>query len=276
MRGLIALAVVAACGGGKAAPAVTVDLDTDPGLSGLAVAADGALWTVAERSHAAYRIVLDGDALGSSERIAVVGVPPGLDIESLETADGEEFWLGTEGNGTASAQLWIADRRGDTLVVRAGVEAIDPASHQIDPNHGVEGLCGTPRAGAVALETAIDDGGRRLGQVDLRRDGTVTPQRVILTSRTGKISGVACEVHPDRVEVLAIERHFEVTRIIRFALRGESEPVAAEVVRDLAEMAKGRNFEGLARLADGRITLVTDNQWKTIDGPSQLVLLPRP
>jgi hypothetical protein len=280
MRRLILVVVLGACGGGgKSAPPPAGDaivLDTADGLSGLSVAADGALWTVAERARTAYRIVLDGDAVGSIEPIVIEGIPDELDLESIEAASDRVFLLGTEGNGTAAAQVWIADRTGDRLVARATPTAIDPATHVIDPNHGVEGICGTERTGAVALETVIDEGGRRLGQVDLLRDGVVTVQRVVMTSKTGKISGIDCEIAADRVEVLAIERHFETTRIIRFTLRGEAEPVAAELVRDLAELAKGRNFEGLARLSDGRIALVTDNQWKTIEGPSQLVILPPP
>jgi hypothetical protein len=70
--------------------------------------------------------------------------------------------------------------------------------------------------------------------------------------------------------VIAIERHFGVSRIIHFTLGDR----AATVVRDLVELAAGRNFEGIARLPDGRIALVNDNQYKTIDGPSQLVIVP--
>lgn len=278
MRWLAAIALCTACGrggGGTAAEPIARDLPTEPGLSGLAVAEDGALWTVAERSPTAYRIVLDGDEVRSVTPVPITGIPRDLDLEAIEIA-GDVVWLGTEGNGTTSAQVWTADLAGDALTVRGEPVAVAPATHVIDANHGVEGVCGDVAAGVVALETAIDEGGRRLGQVDLRRGGAVTPQRVVLTSKTGKISGIDCELFPDRVEVLAIERHFEVTRIIRFTLRGEAEPVAAEVVRDLAAIARGRNFEGLARLLDGRIALVVDNQWKTIQGPSQLVILPGP
>jgi hypothetical protein len=275
MRGLAAAAMLGACGGGGAAAPVTIDLDTDPGLSGLAVADDGALWTVAERSRGAYRIELDGDRVRSLERFEVTGVPAGDDLEAIEVA-GATFWLGSEGNGTRSAQVWTAALDGEVLAARPVPHTVDEATHVIAENHGVEGLCGDASAGAIALETAIAEGDRRVAQVDLRRGDTVTPQRVVLTSPTGKLAGIDCEVHPDRLDVLAIERHFEVTRVIRFSLRGEAEPVAAEVVRDLADLAKGRNFEGLARLGDGRIALVTDNQWKTIEGPSQLVILPAP
>ena len=280
MRRLIGVALLGACSSGKSAPppppADAIVLDTAHGLSGLSVADDGALWTVAERARTAYRIVLDGDQVASIEPIAIDGVPDELDLESIEAASDTVFLLGTEGNGTAAAQVWIADRAGGRMVARATPTSVDPATHVIDPNHGVEGICGDEQTGAVALETVIDEGGRRLGQVDLRRDGAVTAQRVVMTSETGKIAGIDCEVAADRVDVLAIERHFEVTRIIRFTLRGEAGPVPAEVVRDLADLAKGRNFEGLARLPDGRIALVTDNQWKRIEGPSQLVLLPPP
>ena len=275
MRGLAVAAIAAGCGSGARPGAVVLELATDHGLSGLAVADDGALWTVAERSHAAYRIVLDRDRIVALERIPIEGVPASLDVESIEIA-GDELWLGTEGNGVATATVWSARRDGDRVVARPGPDPVDPATHVIVPNHGVEGVCGDASAGASALETAIEEDGRRLAQVDLRRGDAITPQRVVLTSRTGKLSGLDCTVHPDRVEILAIERHFEVTRIVRFTLRGEAEPVVAELVRDLADLAGGRNFEGIARLGDGRIALVVDNQWKTIQGPSQLVILPEP
>ena len=281
MRRLIALAILGGCGGGGGEPRpageIVLELATEPGLSGLSLAPDGALWTVAERSRTAYRIVLDGDRIGTLETIAIEGLPEDLDIEAIEAGDFGPFWLGTEGNGTASAQVWIADLAGGVMTVRPEPDALVPDRRVVEPNHGVEGLCFDGGAGAVALETAIDEGGRRLGQLGLVRGaGPGEPRHVILTSKTGKISGIDCTRFEDGVEILAIERHFEVTRIIRFRLSSLTAPAKPEVVYDLARMAKGRNFEGLARLPDGRIALVTDNQWKTIDGPSQLVLLPPP
>jgi hypothetical protein len=161
--------------------------------------------------------------------------------------------------------------------VRPVPEALVPDRQVVEPNHGVEGLCFDGGVGAVALETAVDEGGRRLGQLGLvRGDSPGEPRHVVLTSKTGKLSGIDCTRFEDGVEVLAIERHFEVTRIIRFRLTVLTAPAKPTVVYDLAGMAKGRNFEGLARLPDGRIALVTDNQWKRIEGPSQLVILPPP
>ncbi|HLL24989.1 MAG TPA: hypothetical protein VK427_22800 [Kofleriaceae bacterium] len=44
-------------------------------------------------------------------------------------------------------------------------------------------------------------------------------------------------------------------------------------VLDLGPVLKSRlNLEGIAQLPDGRIIAVTDNQWKTLQGPSVLLV----
>jgi hypothetical protein len=285
VRHLIVLAI-AACGGAPAtspepASPVFLDLDTAPGLSGLALADDGALWTVAERDGAAYRIVLVGDRVASVKRVPLDPVPPG-DLESLEVLGSGAFVFGLEANAAEGAGLALGRLADDGASIAVTRTLPLPADDNrvLEPNKGVEGLCGGNGAWLVALETVVEEQGARFGQVEVHRAGSPSMHhRVRLTSATGKLSGIDCRpaANATSVEVLAIERHFEVTRLVSFPIDLTAPTtVDATVVRDLADLAKGRNFEGIARLADGRVALVTDNQWKTIEGPSQLVILPAP
>ncbi len=269
---------------------VVIELASDPGLSDLALAPDGSLWTVAERGQAAFRIVLDGDRLGSLERVAITGLPAGVDLEAIDVLEGGGLILGTEGHDVGAAGVWLASPAADGSMTATALLAIDGArlGLTVQANHGVEGVCALagPLTVVAAIETVEEQGGVRLAPVLVQQLDTPGARpmpalhRVRLTSPTGKLSAIDCTPSPrgDGVDVIAIERHFEVTRIVGFHLpaRPGAAPVEATVVLDLATMARGRNFEGLARLADGRLALVVDNQWKTIDGPSVLVLITPP
>src|SRR5690606_24762195 len=110
-----------------------------------------------------------------------------------------------------------------------------------------------------------------------------TYHRLALTSETGKISALDCRRSGDGIEVWAVERHFETSRVVRFVLPLEApagdraELVTPAVVLDLAAHTDGgrRNFEGLVR-APGRVRLVVDNAWVTITGPNEIVSVPLP
>src|SRR5262245_15950755 len=82
---------------------VTLDTGGVHGLSGLAVDDAGAVWAVAERGSAAFRVVLDGSRVKSIERVEVTGVPGGEDLEALAIA-GARFWIGTEGRQQGTAR----------------------------------------------------------------------------------------------------------------------------------------------------------------------------
>jgi hypothetical protein len=73
--------------------------------------------------------------------------------------------------------------------------------------------------------------------------------------------------------MIAIERHFSVTKILRFKLPLEGGDITPTVVLDLGPVLENRlNLEGIATLADGRIVAVVDNQWKQLQGPSVLLV----
>jgi hypothetical protein len=283
----LALLLLAACGhAGHSGPApgtgvpVAIDLDTDPGLSDLALAPDGALWTESERGRSIYRLTLDGDAVASLDRFDVTNVPDGDDIEAIAMIDADHFALGTETHGVGSASVWFASRNDAAIDARGG---FDITGVQIDDNNGIEGICADDQIVVAAIETVIVDGDARYAPVivqrtDVARD-LLAPaiDRVKLTSATGKLSAMSCTLGEQELEILAIERHYDVSRLIAFTLpRFGDATVEATVVRDLTELSAGRNFEGVARLADGRIALIVDDQGATITGPSQLVILPSP
>ncbi|MBK7536552.1 MAG: hypothetical protein IPI49_14510 [Myxococcales bacterium] len=101
--------------------------------------------------------------------------------------------------------------------------------------------------------------------------------KVWLTSEVGKLSGLDCRVAADgTATVLAIERHFEVTKVLRFSLGAEAD-VTPQVALDLGPVLRaGLNLEGIAWSAAGpnagQVVAAVDNQWRTITGPSEFLL----
>jgi hypothetical protein len=160
---------------------------------------------------------------------------------------------------------------------------LDYSLWPLDPigNQGLEGLC---RAGSVlvtAVETVIANPEERYAPIAILDLATSrwTPFLVHLTTRTGKISALACALGRGRsIDVLAIERHFEVARLIRFRIpTGSSRPrrppaLEPVLVADLdVAMVHQENFEGLLWDGAHAIALVVDNDWTTVTGPNLLI-----
>lgn len=256
-----------------------VTVDTAPGLSGLAVDDAGRLWTVAERAERAYRITLDADLRPTIEPFPVVGMPHGFDLEGIALLGGDRFALGTEGHDDGAATVLVAELRGTTLAVTQSIDLSDrEVGIHIQRNYGAEGVCGGGDTIIVAIEGAGEDAGRRWAPVLRITNGAIARRhRLWLTSATGKISGLDCVVAPDGTATSwAIERNFEVTRLLRFTLPPAGtgpDDITPTVSLDLAPVLHGKlNLEGIARMPDGRIVTVIDNQWKTITGPSELLV----
>lgn len=253
------------------------ELDTDHGLSDLARADDGALWTLSERGRSLYRIVLDGDQLGSVDRFELTGLPDGLDTEALAIVGDGRLVIGTETHGEGRAAVWLANQRDGAIEVTGGIEIM----LAVEDNRGVEGVCADDAIVVAAIETVHEeDDGARFAPVVVKRadpDELMAEDHhfVRLTSASGKLSAIHCAITETEIEVLAIERHYDTSRLIAFTLaRGQPGQVDATLVRDLTALSGGRNFEGVAPLDDGWIALVVDNQSAEIKGPSELVLLP--
>lgn len=285
MRRLALVVGLAACGGHDDAPArpapasslIEIPLATAPGLSGLAVDDAGALWTVAERAHTAYRITLDAALHPTVTAFAIEGAPEGNDLEAMAALGGDAFAFGTESMREGTATVLVAERRGGALVVARAIDITDAAAGTpIVPNHGVEGACGHGGTILAALESFGTEP-RRWAPVVRLVDGAVArTYKLWLTSATGRLSALDCTIDADgTVHAWAIERHFEVSRVLAFTLAPDGpEAITPEVVADLGATLHGdANLEGIARLPDGRLVTVVDNQWKTIQGASRLILL---
>lgn len=289
MRGaLVALALAACASRGpgldreRAATTFTrvaIDTGGDHGLSGLAVDAAGTLWTVAERGAVALAITLDGDR-AIAVRYPVRGVPAGEDLEAVAIAP-DGLWVGTEGRDHGVARVFHLVRQADALVATGAPLEVRQAEVglAIGANHGAEGVCSAGDVVAIALETAGGSGAARWApvvSVDVAR-GTRRVQRLALTTTTGKLSALDCWRDGARTWAVAVERHFAVTRLLRFELGGADATITPAVLLDLGPILRGSlNLEGLVRLPDGRLVAVVDNQYRGITGPDELLLFAAP
>lgn len=75
--------------------------------------------------------------------------------------------------------------------------------------------------------------------------------------------------------MIAIERHFDVTRILGFevtAALAAPDPIVPTALVDLAPILHGSlNLEGLVRLPDGHLNAVVDNRYGRRTGPDELL-----
>ncbi len=255
------------------------------GLSDLVAAADGVLWTIAERQDHLLRVrVKDGELL--SERVPLLGKPPGMDGESLALLGDGRFAIGTERHGgkRATDVVLLGHLTADAAVVDE--QLVLPYSLwqiEAEDNRGLEGLCYASALFAVA-ETTPEDQGKRWAPLARRNaDGTWSAARLQLTSRSGKLSALACRpLAGGQVELWAIERHYGVSRWLRAVVPAQG-PLPAEVTAvvqaDLAKPVAAAlkelpNLEGIAfDAADPSAAwLIADNsQGGRIVGPAVLL-----
>ena len=266
---------------GKGAYRLTLATGDAHGLSGLALAADGALWTVAERSAAGFRIELDlaatPPAIRTLARWPVVGLPAGEELESLATAAGGALIAGTEGRADHVVHAYRLEPDRDRLVVGGAPITLGADLLGVDAggNHGIEGACAVPGTTVLAIEAAGRDADGRWAPIVIIADDAPAAARVHrlrLTTATGKISALDCWLDHGRLRVIAIERHFEVTRILGFEITAAPGPIVPTVLVDLAPILHGSlNLEGLVRLPDGHLIAVVDNQYGRLTGPDELL-----
>lgn len=269
---------------------IRLDTGDAHGLSGLTVTPDGAVWTVAERSYAAFRIELDlaqaPPVVRAIRRWPVTGLPRGEELESLGTLADGSLLAGTEGptlHRVRAYRLVVAgdhlEAQSPPLTIGADVLGVDAGG-----NHGIEGACAVPGLELLGLEEAGRDAEGRWAPLVVVTEGGApgsapaappVVRHLRLTTETGKISALDCWRDGDRVRVVAIERHFSVTRILGFDLAGDGRgdgPITPAVLRDLSPVLRGSlNLEGLVRLPDGHLLAVVDNQYGRITGPDELI-----
>lgn len=251
-----------------------VELDTKHGLSGLAAGADGALWTIAERDEVAYRITMTGLA-AKLEAFPVTDLPSGLDLEGIAALGDNRFALGTEGRVDGIATVLLAEVHEQTMRVTKAITL--PAARigvELPANHGAEGICGANTTLLAVIEETGKDRGKRFAPiVRIAGDRITRVNRLWLTTKTGKLSALDCTIDKDgTAHAVAIERHFEVTKLLRFDLPDADGDIAPTEVLDLGPVLHSRlNLEGIAEV-DGKVFAVTDNQWKSLQGPSLLLV----
>ncbi len=262
-------------------PGRIVTLDTDVvGLSGLTLDDHGAFWAPGEDGDAVIRI--DPETFGVTHYV-VTGGPSKTDLEAMAWVDGTRFMLGTETQEKGRLSDVILDGRldgGGFLVAPVG--SLDYARwHLAAPdNRGIEGICHVDGVLVLATELMERQRGRRWAPVAMfdPKTQTWTAHRVGLTSKTGKLAAMSCRVIDGSIVALAIERHFGVSRLLRFNIpQGpEGQWIEPTVAADLSELISPLpNFEGLAWMPDGSAVVVTDNQYGgPAREPSRLYFIP--
>jgi hypothetical protein len=253
------------------------------GLSGSALDGEGRLWAVAERQR--MMVAIRRRQRGDVELwpVALRRVPDGLEAESLAWLGQNRFAIGTEQRGPArsedlvlllelhGAEAWVTGWLPLDYRALWGILAPD--------NQGIEGLCAAGGHLVAAGEAVIRERGRRFAPVARRKldQDQWVPHLVELTSRRGKLAALDCRMAPDRktLEVHAVERHYGITRVIRFSLptEGGSKRLSAHVLHDLsARFARMPNVEGI--VVDGNeIVLVTDHDALSEPGTTESIRL---
>jgi hypothetical protein len=198
---------------------------------------------------------------------SVEGVPKGTDLEAIAWVDGVRFVLGTEtGEGGRARDVVLEGRlEGEKLVVTP-VGNLEYALWGITAtaNDGIEGICHVDGLLIFATELEKTEDGRRWAPLATYapNTGTWTAHWVALSSEDGTLAGMDCRDKGNTIEVLAIERHIEARRLLRFMVPRGTKPQRIEPlgVTVLTGERVGPNFEGLVWMSDGSAILLNDNQ----------------
>ena len=231
------------------------------GLSGLTADPSGALWAIAEDERAMLRI---DPVSGRWTVFEIRGLPAHVEAESLAWISPGRFVIGTEAERAGgSDEAYYVHRVADVMhVERTFLFDYTPWNLSAGDDAGVEGICSAGDHLVAVSEVVGRHGGRRFAPLAMRtRDGSWSRHRLWLSSATGKISGIDCSLVDGSVEVLAIERHFGVTRVLRFDVLGED--LEPEIVADWDAALAGDspNLEGIARVPGGTY-FIADNVYR--------------
>lgn len=266
MRLLLLASLITGCPKAEFRPTTARIQSELPGLSGLTEGPNGDLWSVAERARAILRIDRD---TGETQTFPLEGVPREAETEAIAYLGDGRFALGTEADGSARAHDDILFAHLEDNVVRVvghthlPYEMWELEGHH---NHGIEGLCSVEGALWLSAEIVGEEDGRRYAPI-ARRDthGRWTIFRVFLSSDEGKLAALSCSHVTGGTELLAVERHFGVLRVLRVVVpvgAGENlEPEVALNLDDWVTEADSPNLEGLVHFGD-RIAMVADNHYR--------------
>ncbi|KAK1548687.1 hypothetical protein Q3G72_016868 [Acer saccharum] len=265
------------------------EVETGPysGLSDLTTDVRGHFWSVPERDRVLLRLHLEGPQPGvDAPPIAITGISNDLDTEAIAWLSEDKFAIGTESQSAqrASDDVLLVTVQGDSATVTNRI-ALPYSLWNMTAarNQGIEGLCYAGGHLIAAGETVgLTSEGRRfapVGRFDTSKNAWM-PFSLLLTSETGKISALACRQDPadSRITVLAVERHFGVAKLLRFAVptSGEGGPITPEVIVDFARVIEGLpNYEGVAWSLQNDIYMLTDNNMGIEIGPTEGVVIPK-
>lgn len=280
---LVALAVLGACDKRDKRP---MDLEgasklfdmhrlqSPPGMSDLTIDDRGVLWSISERD----RQILEID-VRKQPIVPIVhkleGIAKGVDTEAIVWLGNGKFVIGVEGANGPWAALVSAEVQGDSIVATATRELSDAqVGVTLVPNHGIEALCGRDGELLAAVESVGSDpiSGKRWAPVVRLRGDSVQAAKLWLTTGAGKISAMSCTMTDDgTAQVVAIERHFGVARILKFSIGRTDLEVTPTVELDLNPIIHDDyNLEGIVTLPDGRLVMINDNQGRQASGPTEL------
>lgn len=250
-----------------------------PGLSGMGREGAGSYLAVAERERELVRLREQDGQLVVTARLAIAGVPRGLDTESLAVLGPGEIALGTEGHAGRARDLILIAR-----VSERGAEVVDRLAFEYGPwglrasvNHGLEALCFADGVLIAATEEVGTEGGKRFAPI--ARYDRASKQwaygRLWLTSGSGKISSFDCRksTQPGMIEVVAIERHFGVGRVLSLELPRDggltdlTPRVAVELIGRFDPLP---NLESITWADDGSLLLVSDNSNQLVKPPADV------
>lgn len=255
------------------------------GVSGLAVDGEDLL-VVTEREQRFMRLSPTPD--GAYRAVAakpVLGVKEARDLEALARLGPGRYAIGTETDGRRKkdkVHFLVESESALTSTRSVTLRSKKLFGLRLKDNQGIEGLCAAGGYLVAGLETVREDeAGGRFAPVAVLSPGgeAFAPAWVRLLTPTGKLSSLSCRRAGEGLVVLGIERHYGVMRVIRFLLplQPAGEVVEAEPYVDLeaAYRALGEpNFEGLDRLEDGRLVLVSDNDHGGRTGPTVILIVP--
>lgn len=275
-----------------------IDLPHHLGLSDLSRAANGWLWTAPERQR---RLIALDETAKVRRNLPLLGVPDGLDTEALTFLDANELLLGTESQqaGRRHDLLLQARLKADHAVVYGTITLpYHLWSLRAGDNHGIEGLCSAAGLVLASSEHVGIRDGRRFAPLGIyvaspgirgAPRGRWHAAKLWLSSDTGRISALACRAtgpaggRPDDgsptgtgIEVLAIERHFGVSRLLRVVIDRQRLPtdLHPQVIADLAKLLPHNpNLEGVTWTSNGDLALIVDGSWGQQQRDNQLVLL---
>jgi hypothetical protein len=263
---------------------VSLPIGSISGLSGLARDDQGRLWAVPERKRRLIPLRVSGKKIEiAGQPIPIDGLKPGWDSESIAYLHDDTFALGTEtqrGNRQVDHVVMLRLEGGRGKVVETVVLDYSMWGMRAQVNRGIEGLCHVDGILIAANENIIVERDQRWAPV-ARLDLTTrqwTPFRLALGSSSGKLSAVTCRpsADADTLEVLAIERHYGVSRLLHLRLptHGPGGDLRPTLIANLAALVRRvPNLEGLSWLTHDRLIALVDNDTSGLTGPNEAWVL---